>query len=176
MHSAEITEKGTRRQRRPKAFSQAELRLLILHLLRLHPNHGYGLMKALRDFSQDVYQPSPGVIYPILTQLHEQQLIEQYSGDNGKKVFAINLRGTALLTENDSLVQRSIEKMQRLISKTKAQRHPKIELAFDQLKMSIYEQLLTDGKQSDETASRISRVIEQAARQIAELPVSSAPH
>jgi hypothetical protein len=48
-----------------------DIQLVILALLAEHPAHGYELIKTLEERSGGFYTPSPGVIYPALTYLHE---------------------------------------------------------------------------------------------------------
>ncbi|MCO5787209.1 PadR family transcriptional regulator [Pseudomonas sp. G11-1] len=61
---------------RGRKFSADELQLTLLWFLRDAPAHGYQLIKGLSELSQGYYSPSPGVVYPALTQLQERGLAE----------------------------------------------------------------------------------------------------
>lgn len=169
MEAIGVTTKGTPRQRRPKAFSHDELTLLILHLLRLKPSHGYGLIKALKQFSQGCYQPSPGVIYPILATLSEQDMVEQRSVLQGKKLFTITSSGEAYLEEQYVAVRDVLGKLRQLMLKSSSTYHSRIELAFDRLKMSVQKQLNQSSSLSVEQAEQIALIIEKTAKEIESL-------
>jgi len=51
------------------------LKSLILHLLEESPHHGYGIMSELES-RYGIPSPSAGSIYPILSSLKNQNLIE----------------------------------------------------------------------------------------------------
>ncbi|WP_372440692.1 PadR family transcriptional regulator [Nocardia acididurans] len=70
---------------------RGDVRAAILLLLQERPMHGYELIQQIRERSQDVWRPSPGSIYPALSQLEDEGLvlIEKVSG-----------RKTAKLTES----------------------------------------------------------------------------
>ncbi|WP_232534880.1 PadR family transcriptional regulator [Nocardia terpenica] len=70
---------------------RGDVRAAILLLLQERPMHGYELIQQIRERSEDVWRPSPGSIYPALSQLEDEGLvlIEKVSG-----------RKTAKLTED----------------------------------------------------------------------------
>jgi len=70
---------------------RGDVRAAILLLLQERPMHGYELIQQIRERSGDVWRPSPGSIYPALSQLEDEGLviIEKVSG-----------RKTAKLTES----------------------------------------------------------------------------
>ena len=57
-----------------RKFSADELQLMLLQFLNDAPAHGYELIKRFRSVSQGYYSPSPGVLYPALSQLEAQGL------------------------------------------------------------------------------------------------------
>ncbi|MDR1448697.1 MAG: PadR family transcriptional regulator, partial [Propionibacteriaceae bacterium] len=67
---AEFGWRGRGRARRGK------LRDSILVLLAERPRNGYQLMAELAERTLGAWQPSPGAVYPCLTQLAEEDLIE----------------------------------------------------------------------------------------------------
>ncbi|MBF6170374.1 PadR family transcriptional regulator [Nocardia blacklockiae] len=70
---------------------RGDVRAAILLLLQERPMHGYELIQQIRERSEDVWRPSPGSIYPALSQLEDEGLvlIEKVAG-----------RKTAKLTES----------------------------------------------------------------------------
>ncbi len=61
---------------------RGDVRAAILLLLQEGPMHGYELIQQIRKRSSDVWRPSPGSIYPALSQLEDEGLviIEKVSG------------------------------------------------------------------------------------------------
>jgi DNA-binding PadR family transcriptional regulator len=84
---------GTRRRR---FFRSGELPLVLLTLLARRPQHGYDLMAELDRLFGPGYQPSPGSIYPALSALETEGLIEA-TADGDRKRYALTPVGRAAL-------------------------------------------------------------------------------
>ncbi|WP_280391635.1 PadR family transcriptional regulator, partial [Nocardia wallacei] len=54
---------------------RGDVRAAILLLLQERPMHGYELIQQIRERSEDVWRPSPGSIYPALSQLEDEGLV-----------------------------------------------------------------------------------------------------
>lgn len=93
-----------------RMFGQGALRLVILSLIAEQPRHGYELIKEIEGRFGGAYSPSPGVIYPSLALLEEQDLIRLAAGgaegveEGGKKRYAITEAGRRFLAENEAKV------------------------------------------------------------------------
>jgi DNA-binding PadR family transcriptional regulator len=84
--------RGMRRRR-------GDVRLALLMLLDLDgPANGYQLMQALTERSDGRWTPSPGSVYPALSQLEDEGLIRAAQGDTGR-VFEITDAGREQLAE-----------------------------------------------------------------------------
>lgn len=57
---------------RGRKFSAAELYLMVLELLQRQPRHGYEIAKEFKALSLGFYSPSPGALYPVLSQMASQ--------------------------------------------------------------------------------------------------------
>lgn len=68
---------------------------MLLALVARKPSHGYELIKAIEEASSGLYVPSPGVIYPTLTLLEEQDFLEPLTTGNGRKSYRITAAGGA---------------------------------------------------------------------------------
>jgi DNA-binding PadR family transcriptional regulator len=66
--------------------------LAILALLAEEPLNGYQIIQRLNDRTGGVWNPSPGSVYPTLSQLSDEGLIET-TEDDGKRVFALTSTG-----------------------------------------------------------------------------------
>lgn len=56
--------------------------------------HGYQLMGAMADRTQDAWRPSPGVVYPAIAQLETEGLVEVRS-ESGRKSVSLTEAGRA---------------------------------------------------------------------------------
>jgi DNA-binding PadR family transcriptional regulator len=81
---------GRRRHRR--FFRSGELPLVILALLARRPQHGYDLMAELDRLFGPEYRPSPGSIYPALSALEAEGLVEVAAASD-RKTYAITSVG-----------------------------------------------------------------------------------
>lgn len=72
---------------------RGDVRAAILLLLVERPMHGYELIQQIRERSDDLWRPSPGSIYPALSQLEDEGLIviEKVAG---RKTAQLTAAGT----------------------------------------------------------------------------------
>jgi len=67
--------RGGRRARR------GDIRSAILLLLDEEPRNGYGVMQEIEERSGGIWRPSPGSVYPALSQVEEEGLVEEVEHD-----------------------------------------------------------------------------------------------
>jgi len=84
----------------PPVFSHGSLRLYLLSLLAEQPRHGYELIQALSDRFGGTYSPSAGTIYPRLSKLEEDGLVQKTT-DGRKTVYDITDSGRAELAARE---------------------------------------------------------------------------
>jgi DNA-binding PadR family transcriptional regulator len=85
--------RGGRRARR------GDIRGAILLLLAEEPRNGYGLMQEIEERSGGIWRPSPGSVYPALSQLEDEGLVRATEHD-GRKSFTLTDEGTAHVEEH----------------------------------------------------------------------------
>ena len=66
-------------------------------LALLTPNHGYGIMKFVRELTNDRLKMGIGTLYTMLGRLVEDQMIIVVSEIDGKKTYQITEDGRAIL-------------------------------------------------------------------------------
>jgi DNA-binding PadR family transcriptional regulator len=94
---------GRRGPRGRRFFRSGELHLVLLSLLAQRPQHGYDLMAELRVRFGPAYTPSPGAIYPALTALEAEKLVEaREEGD--RKVYSVTTLGQKALLEREHML------------------------------------------------------------------------
>jgi DNA-binding PadR family transcriptional regulator len=89
--------------RGPKA-SRGDVRAAILALLREGPRNGYQIMSDIEERSNGAWRPSPGAVYPALSQLADEGLIEDEKAD-GRRVFQLTEAGQRYVTENPEMAR-----------------------------------------------------------------------
>lgn len=82
-----------------KRMRRGDVRGAILVLLGEQPRNGYQLMQEIEDRSDGVWRPSPGSVYPALSQLEDEGLVKATEAD-GRKAFELTTEGNAHLTEH----------------------------------------------------------------------------
>ncbi|RLF88645.1 PadR family transcriptional regulator [Thermococci archaeon] len=88
------------------------LRLLILHMLKEKPMHGYAIMTELEK-RYGIPEPSAGAIYPVLSELKRLKLIEMEGrGKREKKVYRITEEGLKFLEENREELNEILQKIE----------------------------------------------------------------
>lgn len=84
---------GGRRGGRGRA-PRGDVRTAVLLLLAERPMHGYQLMQAIAERSGGRWTPSPGAIYPTISQLEDEGLVT-VTADAGRKLVALTEAGRA---------------------------------------------------------------------------------
>lgn len=90
-----------------------DLQLVILSLLAERPAHGYELIKTLEERSGGFYSPSPGMIYPALTYLHEIGHVE-VEQDGQRKLYRITEAGRSHLAANQAAAEAILQALTRI--------------------------------------------------------------
>src|SRR4051812_22104061 len=92
-------EGGPRSHRRGGGRGRAprgDVRAAVLLLLAEEPMHGYQLMQAIAERSGGRWTPSPGAIYPTISQLEDEGLVT-VTADAGRKLVTLTDAGREYL-------------------------------------------------------------------------------
>jgi DNA-binding PadR family transcriptional regulator len=76
--------RGPRGRGRGRA-RRGDVRLAVLRLLAEEPRNGYQLMQTIEERSDGQWKPSPGSMYPTLSQLEDESLIRSVEADGGRR-------------------------------------------------------------------------------------------
>lgn len=87
------------RGRRGGRGRRGDVRRAILALLCEGPANGYQLMAGIEEKSDGLWRPSPGSVYPALSLLEDEGLIEVVQVD-GKKAYALTGAGRTHVAEH----------------------------------------------------------------------------
>lgn len=69
------------------------LRYAILSILQEKPLHGYEIIKTVEIRTKGLWRPSPGSVYPTLSELVTDGFLEKKEDDN-KEVYSLTIKGS----------------------------------------------------------------------------------
>lgn len=154
-----------RRGKLRRLFDHGDLRIVMLALLAKKPSHGYELIKAIEEATSGLYVPSPGVIYPTLTLLEEQDLVDAVVAEKGRKRYQITEAGQEYLQQNNHIAEQIFARLAQ-----KSDRRPE-NLAEGILQpMHQFRSLMREAMMNpDITPEQVEAINETLSRTIAEL-------
>jgi DNA-binding PadR family transcriptional regulator len=85
---------------RRRRMRRGDVRSALLLLLDEQPRNGYGLMQEIEQRSSGVWRPSPGSVYPALSQLEDEGLVRAEPDEGGRKRYALTDEGRAYVADN----------------------------------------------------------------------------
>ena len=145
-----------------RMFGPGDLRLLLLALIADQPSHGYDLIRTIEAKFGGAYAPSPGAIYPTLTLLEEQELIEADKTGGSRKSYSATLPGRQYLAENAEQVQALMTRLDIMAGSKSADTVPeKVMHAIQTLRHAVIAKGWNEGE-----AERVRAILEKAARDI----------
>lgn len=154
--------------RRGKRFEGEELRLLVLGLLAEEAQHGYQLIRSFGEKSGGAYQPSPGVLYPMLALLEDMALVAEAASEGSRRRFALTEAGAVELAgkraEYDALLAR-LAAMAQEAGRTDA---APVRRAVHNLRSAVIERLGREGA-PDDLAFDVAKIIDEATQKIERL-------
>lgn len=84
-------------------------------LALLEPNHGYGIMKFVRELTEERIKMGTGTLYTMLGRLVEDELIYIVNEEDGKKTYQITEDGHILLKQEQERLKKQCENGERIL-------------------------------------------------------------
>jgi len=143
---------------------------IFLVILKKSPMSGSELVEEIEKYTD--WRPSPGSIYPLLSQLKEDGVIEPYPDDDPSlKRFKITEKGLGIL-EEQKRHNEHFRRRQRTISKIYWRLHR--EMPEDVYNSFTYlidavEDNYTKTRSNPEAATRFREVLDEATRRLKEI-------
>jgi PadR family transcriptional regulator PadR len=101
---------------------QGTLDLLILKILALGPNHGWGISERLRQISRESLSASQGSLYPALHRLELRGHVTSemvMSGNNRvARLYTLTAAGRAQLESETATWEQFVQSMRRVLKAT----------------------------------------------------------
>ena len=86
-------------------------------LALLTPNHGYGIIKFIKNLTDERVKMGTGTLYTMLGRLVDDEMIEIVSEDDGKKTYRITQIGINLLKDEQKRLKKQCENGERILGK-----------------------------------------------------------
>ncbi len=152
--------------RRGKRFAGEALRLMVLGLLNEQPQHGYQLIRSFAEKSGEGYTPSPGVLYPILSLLEDQELVEAVLGEQKtRRVFDLTETGRDEVTAREAEIEALFARLSAMADQANSAHAAPIKRAMMNLRTAAVQRMTREGADS-ETAFSIAAILDEAAQKI----------
>ncbi len=158
---------GGRGGPRGRMFASGELRLVLLKLIGDQTRHGYELIKAIEGLTGGNYAPSPGVVYPTLSLLLDEGMIEEKADASPRKAFAITAEGEVELSARSADADALIARLVALNEEDDAHRAPPIGRAVGNLFAALRGRAQSGF--DSETVHQVAEILDEAARKIERL-------
>ena len=153
---------------RGRMFGSGELRLALLGLIAEAPRHGYELIKAIEELSGGNYAPSPGVVYPTLSLLTDEGVIEDQAGEGARKSFAATGAGRAELADRQGEYDTIVARLKSLAEESERTSAPPLKRAMGNLFHAVKDRMAA-GDFDRDTVHAIAEILDEAARKIERL-------
>ena len=152
--------RGGRGRGGPRPLGHGDLRHLMLHLIAEQPRHGYELIRLIEELFHGAYSPSPGAIYPTLSQLEDMGLIAATAAE-GRKRYAITEEGRAHMAQAHEQIEAARTRTHASARDiAKAQIPPAVREAFGRIKHAV---LARHGRWSEAEIAQVAALLNQAA-------------
>ena len=143
------------------------MKLALLKLLSEEPAYGYQLIKKMEQKLAGGYTPSAGAIYPTLTMLEEEGLIEASVQEN-RKIYSVTGEGARFLESNKARVEALFAELEEAGRGFARGRSPELMRAFANLRGAVSARV-SRGNATEEQIKKMAAAIDVAARTIDEL-------
>jgi DNA-binding PadR family transcriptional regulator len=87
------------RGRRGRRTARGDIRAAVLALVAEQPRHGYEIIQEIADRTGGSWRPSPGSVYPTLSQLEDEGLVRVEQSE-GRRVVHLTEEGTRYVDEH----------------------------------------------------------------------------
>src|ERR1039458_6118026 len=121
--------------RRGRRSKRGDVRAAVLLLLEEQPRNGYQLIQELAERSGGAWRPSPGSVYPVLSQLQDEGLIAPDDSNDGRG-YTLTGAGRTEVEERREQMGKPWEEAAAAVSE------PRFEL-FEETRRHIFEPFFT---------------------------------
>ena len=91
--------RGFRGRGRGRRTARGDIRAAVLALVAEQPRHGYEIIQQIAERTGGAWRPSPGSVYPTLSQLQDEGLVRVEQAE-GRRVVHLTEEGTRYVEEH----------------------------------------------------------------------------
>lgn len=146
-----------------RLFGHGDLRLWLLKLLDEQPRHGYQIIAVLEDQFLGVYSPSPGTVYPRLSALEQEGLIEVVGEEEGRTVYRLTDAGRRELEARAEELRELGRRLKRSAKEIASEIRDDVRSSVRDLRREILE-AARDVRREERRAARAAREQYRSAR------------
>jgi len=103
--------------------------VLILHLIKAQPDHGYGLMQRIADVCGDLVAVNTNKIYPLLRRLEERGFVTaswDHPTKRSRRVYAITPAGEERLRRIKMSMLPYLDSIERAVKRLKDELYERV--------------------------------------------------
>jgi PadR family transcriptional regulator, regulatory protein PadR len=103
--------------------------VLILHLIKQQPDHGYGLMQRIADVCGDLVAVNTNKIYPLLRRLEERGFVTaswDHPTKRSRRVYAITEAGEERLRRIKTSMLPYLDSIERAVKRLKDELYERV--------------------------------------------------
>lgn len=103
--------------------------VLILHLIKAQPDHGYGLMQRIADVCGDLVAVNTNKIYPLLRRLEERGFVTaswDHPTKRSRRVYAITEAGEDRLRRIKTSMLPYLDSIERAVKRLKDELYERV--------------------------------------------------
>lgn len=103
--------------------------VLILHLIKAQPDHGYGLMQRIADVCGDLVAVNTNKIYPLLRRLEERGFVTaswDHPTKRSRRVYAITEAGEDRLRRIKTSMLPYLDSIERAVKRLKEELYERV--------------------------------------------------
>jgi DNA-binding PadR family transcriptional regulator len=149
---------GRMRVRPGPRVRRGDVRAAVLSLLSDEPRNGYQLIQDIAQRTEGIWRPSPGSVYPALSQLEDEGLVEA-TADGTRRTFGLTEAGRSYVNDHSEELAEPWAAVAESVSEEMADLHG----LFHQLGMAM-EQVAAAGTAAQH--QRAARILTRARRDL----------
>lgn len=103
--------------------------VLVLHLIKRRPDHGYGLMQRIQDVCGDLVSVNTNKIYPLLRRLEERGFVTaswDHPTKRSRRVYTITKQGEDRLNRIKTSMLPYLESIERAVRQFKEEMYDRV--------------------------------------------------
>jgi PadR family transcriptional regulator, regulatory protein PadR len=98
--------------------------VLLLHLIAVQPDHGYGLMQRIEEICGDLVAVNTNKIYPLLRRLEERGFVSatwDHPTKRARRIYAITAEGEGRLERIKTTMLPYLDSIERAVGRLKTE-------------------------------------------------------